>query len=129
MRRIDRRFSGGSAKEDWRSCGSNVTPPVEELTKGVSSGTANCACKCSLNVARSGAVALGKEAKGQPSQSGAFFISIEEETINWFCFSALSRVHIEMQAMNSHKKLIGSNAAINLLIGKSAINIMLIIHN
>jgi hypothetical protein len=128
MRRSGRRFSGGPAKEGWEGRGSNKTPPVEELTEGIRGGIANCACKGILNVTRSGAIALGKEASGQPSQSCAFFTLIDEETIDWFCFSVFSRAQIETQATNSHRKATGRNAAINLLSGKRDINIMQIIH-
>lgn len=128
MRRIGRRLSGGSTKDDWRYLESKAASSVKELTEGVTRGTANSACKYSLNVARSGVVALGKEASGQSSQSGSPCTSIDEETIGWLCFSALTRVQIEMQATNSHKKLTGRNAAINLLSGKRDINTAKIIH-
>jgi hypothetical protein len=91
------------------------------LTGGVRGGIVICACKYSLNVARPGTMACGN-ASGQPLQSDTFFISIEDETIGWFCFSALARVQIEMQAANSHRKVTGRNAAINLLSGKRDIN-------
>jgi hypothetical protein len=81
-----------------------------------------------LNVARSGAVACGKVASRQPSQADASFVSIDDETFSWFCFSALSRVHDDTQATNSHRKLIGRNAATSLLSGKRDINTVRIIH-
>jgi hypothetical protein len=80
-----------------------------------------------LNAVRSGPVASGK-ASGQPSQSAAVSKAIDEERIGWWCFAALTCAQIEIQATNSHKKVIGSNAAINLLGGKRDINTAKIIH-
>jgi hypothetical protein len=45
-----------------------------------------------------------------------------------WCFAALICAHIETHATKSHKKVIGSNAAINLLSGKRDINTAKIIH-
>jgi hypothetical protein len=48
--------------------------------------------------------------------------------MGWWCFAALTCAQIETQATNSHKNVIGSNAAINLLSGKRDINTAKIIH-
>jgi hypothetical protein len=122
MRRVGRRWSGGSTEDDWKCRGSKVTSSAEELTKGVTGRKAVDACKFSLNAARSGAVACGKVASRQPSQTDASFVSIDEERMCWFCFSALSRVQDDTQATNSHRKLMGRNAATSLLSGKRDIN-------
>jgi hypothetical protein len=127
MRRVGRRLSGGSTKEGWRCEGSKVTLSDKELSERVSGGRANGVCKSSLNVVRSGPVASGK-ASGQPSQSAAVSMAIDEDRMGWWCFVALARAQIETQATNSHKKVIGSNAAINLLSGKRDINTAKIIH-
>jgi hypothetical protein len=75
-----------------------------------------------LTVALSGTVALGKEASGQPLQSAAPVISIDEEMRGWLCFSAPSRAQLMTQTINSHKKVIGSNMAIGLLSGNREFN-------
>ena len=85
-------------------------------------------CKLTIKVPRSGVTALGKEASGQPSPSGASFISIDEEAVNGLKVSALSLAQIETQATNTHKRHNGSSAAITLLIGERLINITKIIH-
>ena len=128
MRRVGRRLSGGSTEDDWKCRGSKATSLVEELTEDVARGSENDACKFCLNVARSGAVAWGKVASGQPSRSGVFSVSTDEETFGGFCFSALSRVQVDTQATNSHRKAIGKNAANNLLTGNCGINNLRIIH-
>lgn len=122
MRRIGRRLSGGSTKDHRRYLESKAASRIKELTEDVRGTRTGVACKYSLKAARSGTVALGKEAIGQPSQSISPVISIDEETVSWLCCSALSRVQIETQATNSHKKLTGRNVAINLLSGKRDIN-------
>jgi hypothetical protein len=127
MRRVGRRLSGGSRKEGWRYSGLKVILSVKEFSEGVSGGRVNGVCKSSLNVVRSGPVASGK-ASGQPSQSLAVSMSIDKERMGWWCFAALSCAQIDTQATNSHKKVIGSNAAINLLSGKRDINTAKIIH-
>jgi hypothetical protein len=127
MRRVGRRLSGGSTKEGWRCGGSKITLSVKELSEDVPGGRANGVCKSSLNVVRSGPFASGK-ASGQPSQSAALSMSIDEERMGWWCFAALTCAQIEIQATNSHKKVIGSNAAINLLSEKRDINTAKIIH-
>jgi hypothetical protein len=114
-------------EDDWKCRCWNVISSVEELTEGVTVRIANDACKFSLNVTRSGAVVCGKVVSRQPSQSGASSVSIDEETMGRFCFSALSRVQVDTQATNSHRKLIGRNAATNPLSGKRDINIVGII--
>jgi hypothetical protein len=80
-----------------------------------------------LNAVRSGPVTSGK-ASGQPSQLAAVSMSIDEDGMGWWCFAALDCAQIETQATNNHKKVIGSNAAINLLSGKRDINTAKIIH-
>jgi Tfp pilus assembly protein FimT len=128
MRRIGRRLSGSSAKEDWREAGLIVIPSVRESTEGARGRIATGACKLRLNAARSGAVALGKVASRQPSQSDACCVSIDEKTRGWFCFPALSRAQEDTQATNSHTKVTGRNAAISPLSGKRDVNIRGIIH-
>lgn len=114
-------------EDDGKCRGSNVTSSAEELTEGVTVRKAVDACKLSLKVARSGAVACGKVASRQPSQADASFVSIDEETTGWLCFSALSRAQDDTQATNSHKKLMGRSAATSLLSGKRDINTVRII--
>lgn len=65
---------------------------------------------------------------GQPRQSDASFISIGAVSRSFECWSVLSRAQIEAHATNTHTKLIGSNAAINLLKGERVLGIVTIIH-
>jgi hypothetical protein len=65
---------------------------------------------------------------GHPRQSDESFISIGPVSRLFECSSALSRAQIEAQATNIHTKLIGSMAAINLLRGEPALDIVTIIH-
>lgn len=128
MRRDGRRSSGGSLKEAWRRCASNAAPSVKESTGGVMTGTTGGVCKSSMNVARSGAVAFGKEVSRHTSASGESLVSIDEEAASWSWCSALSRAQVETQAANSHKKVSGRASAISLLSGKREVNTAKIIH-
>lgn len=83
MRSDGRRSSGGSLKGAWRRRGSNLTPSGKESTEGVMAGTAGGACKSVMKVARSGAVALGKEVIRHPSPSDVSLISIDGEMAVW----------------------------------------------
>jgi hypothetical protein len=128
MRSAGRRLSGGSADERWRCRETKATPSSRESTESIMHGITTSVCRSEPWIVRSGILAFGKEVSGQPLQSDASFISIGEETWPFECPSVLSRAQIETQAANSHMKLIGSTAAINLLSGKRVINIVKIIH-
>jgi hypothetical protein len=53
-----------------------VTPAAEGTTEGIELETPLVAYSLCSNVARTEVVALRKEASGQTSQAGAFFVSI-----------------------------------------------------
>jgi hypothetical protein len=127
MRSAGRRLSGGSA-DRWRCRKTKARSSAKESTESTKDGVRTGVCRSEPWTVRSGILAFGKEVSGQPLQSDASFISIGEETRLFECPSVLSRAQIETQATNSHMKLIGSSAAISLLIGKHVINIAKIIH-
>lgn len=127
MRSAGRRLSGGSADESWR-CRKTKATSAKGSSESIKDGIRTGVCGSGPWIVRSGILAFGKEVSGQPLQSDASCISICEETRLFECPSILSRAQIEMQATNSHMKLIGSSAAINLLTGKHVINISKIIH-
>jgi hypothetical protein len=131
MRSAGRRLNGVSVKDGRRGLRTEATPLAVETAGGIEGRTKNAACKSSLNVTRSGAVAFGKDASGQPWQSGACLISVisnAEEIGGRSCVSPLSRPQLETQATNSHKKLIGNTAAINILSRSRIIHLPKIIH-
>lgn len=80
----------------------------------VEAGTVPATCKVCLTAARTGVVAIGKEATGQSSQSDAPFVSVipvAEDATHCLFVSALERSHIKMHAANSHSRQSGMNAA------------------
>ena len=128
MRRVKRRSSGGSADERSPRREAKPTASASESTDWMRDATRTGACRSEPLSVRSGVVAFGSEATGQPLQSEAASISIGETRL-FERPSALSRAHIETQATNSQMKLIGSSVAIIRLCGKRVINIAKIIHS
>lgn len=82
-------------------------------------------CCLDLSVSRSVAVAIGKAVTGHSSQAGVPFTatdSTSEETTGRPRVPTTSRPQNNAHAANSHKKLTGSAAAINLLSGKRIVH-------
>ena len=127
MRSVGRSSRGGFAKDCWPYRQLTILS-LKESTGGIETEIICEGCKLKITVPRSGAAAFGKEVSGQPSQSGALFMSIDEEVVSGLEVSALSLAQIETQATNNHKKHIGSSAAMALLISERLINIIKIIH-